>query len=123
MEVRVDSDGYPLDEDLEAIRTYAHSASSWLDSWDWLKETLSSYSGQVGYCSYIEEPWDGPWEHNGGLEQQKITFATCGWSGAEDLISAVTGNLIVSLLFYESWQRSGKYTFTCRRPRLVKEDS
>lgn len=49
----------------------------------------------------------GYWEQDG----DKYTLHTAGWSGNEDLISAMRDNEMFWMLYWESHRRGGHYVF------------
>ncbi len=102
----VDDDGYPDDARLEQIRT----ADSVGTGGRWLIETFPELAKSLGYASC---------EVTDGLDildhpEKRITFSTGGWSGCEDFIAAVLGNLMINMMFYYSWQRGGHYELRVR---------
>jgi len=102
-----DENGYPTDETLAAIRlwdvTTAVDAIACMDfvgrawkwpDWGWEKET----------------GWRGPDSWRSRTET-RYRISTGGWSGNEDLISALEDNLTVQMLGWHSSRRGGHYEY------------
>ncbi len=101
--LEVDQDEYPLESTLVAIR----EADDWEGAQAWMLEVFPTFSEKVSYSSCrIEEA-----ESSLGSPVKHICFSTGGWSGAEDFIEAVVGNLAIRALHYVEWKRGGHYVF------------
>lgn len=63
-----------------------------------------------GWLQYIREAWDHRrgeiWEENG-----RLYMTTGGWSGNEEIISAMSENLVLWGMFWESSHRGGLDVF------------
>jgi len=87
---------YPTDEQLEKIRKW---------------EVLSD-NDFIALMKYVHSLWEyadyGYW-----LQSEKNVFiiATAGWSGNEDIISALQENVMFWTLYWYLSQRGGKYIF------------
>lgn len=86
-------DGYPTDDELEIIK-------------EWSVETREDLEGFVDYLKQFFKIY-GRCEING----DELEIATGGWSGCEDVISALIKNRLFWLRFWESSHRGGLYTF------------
>jgi len=72
-----------------------------------------------GLINYIHERWNwknlvtSKWEKQGFDKRPVfvVKFITGGWSGNEDLIDALLENDIFETMWYDQWQRGGKFTF------------
>lgn len=100
----VDDGPYPSEAALDAIRTadaVKHGARFMVHTFPLLCAELAPYA----YCNVSKQ--------NNELygEVWRIEFSTQGWSGCEDFIAAVLGNMMVRMMWYESWRRGGHYTF------------
>jgi len=98
----LDSEGYPTSELLEYIRAYHPGAG----------QPILEFIEDV-----IEPAW---WMPEFGFRlgrkyrgKRKLRLSTGGWSGNEDLISAILSNLWLKSLAmqYASWTRGGHYYF------------
>jgi len=88
-------DGYPTEEELEKIRV-----------WD--------YMDMPTLFEYIESLWtyDDPYFRKERLKDGYVYhISTAGWSGNEDIISALSCNLMVWSLTWQSSRRGGHYEF------------
>ena len=86
-----DNAGYPTEETLEAIA-------------NWPSEDM------VSLFQFIKEAWkydDMCWRQEG----RTISASTVGWSGNEELISALRDNTIVWMICWQSSKRGGHYVF------------
>lgn len=100
----VDDGPYPSEAALDAIRTadaVKYGANFMVHTFPLLCAELAPYA----YCSVSER--DGDF----GRPVWLIEFSTNGWSGCEDFIDAVLGNMMVRMMWHESWRRGGHYTF------------
>lgn len=91
-----DAAPYPDDAILEQIRT----ADSVETTFPKLAAELAPYS----LCELSDDD-----------EYHIITFVTGGWSGCEDFIGAVLGNMMLRVMYYSAWKRGGWHEF--RVPR------
>lgn len=95
----MDSEGYPTEEELRAIR-----------KWD-----IKDFPRLL---DFVEERWT--YEKCTKRETIKDvykrellewTLITGGWSGNESLVNALLGNQFFELLWYYQWERGGKHVF------------
>lgn len=93
-----DADGYPAEETMLAIK-----------NWD--------FKNILGWLQYVREAWDHThgkiWEENGLLK-----MATGGWSGNEEIVSAMQENLALWGLLWESSHRGGLDVFNVSNAAL-----
>lgn len=86
-----DANGYPSEETILAIK-----------EWE--------FQDHSGWLQYVREAWNHTygkiWEENGLLK-----MATGGWSGNEEIISAMSENLVHWGMFWESSHRGGLEVF------------
>lgn len=89
-------DGYPSDVELARIE-------------HWPYDDLS------GLFAYIAERWTyrDLWQIR-GAKRDRISCSTGGWSGNEDLISALQSNLMAWALTWSESRRGGHYKFEVR---------
>ena len=85
---------YPSEEELKTIREWPHS-KPYADLMQYVK-SLWKYSD----CGYWREPAPGVYH-----------IATAGWSGNEDLISAMQGNYVFWSCCWVESVRGGAYGF------------
>ena len=98
MEPTFDRDGYPSEETLRTIATW--------EAWD-----------KEGWFEFIRSAWYYPeyFTNNDG----KITMSTGGWSGNEDIISAMEENRVLWAFIWASSRRGGHYEFDItNEPRM-----
>lgn len=91
MNATFDSDGYPTDETLDTIRTWTNG--------DW--------SGLLAFVT-------SAWNTNYGAVRQKsstIRFITGGWSGNEEVLSALKENTAFWTKFWLRDERGGLAVF------------
>lgn len=95
----MDDDGYPTEEELEKVRT-----------WDG-----RDYSGLM---EYVQDLWYYPdrfmrreIKDDMGRLKSEWTISTGGWSGNEDLISAMHDNHMFWACCWQQARRGGGYTF------------
>lgn len=87
---------YPTDEQLEKIK-----------NWD-------NYKDMLGLIDYIESIYP----HYGFIQRrgkyvQRVVFVTGGWSGCEDIISAMDRNVGL-MLAWEASYKGGKHIYKVR---------
>jgi len=93
-----DDEGYPKDSSLERMR----AAGLTLEQADaFLLHDFPAICEGIACCSYSAEDVDG---------SKRITFATGGWSGAEDLIDAMLNQFWIKYRHIE-WKRGGLFVF------------
>lgn len=92
----MDKDGYPDEEELQAIRT-----------WDW--------HDLDGLMAFVHDLWTyadcGYWDQQGDAYR----LSTGGWSGNEDIIEALQENRMFWTLCWVSSRRGGHYEFEVKR--------
>ena len=81
---------YPSNADLEEIRT-------------WEPNDID------GLIEHIRPQFEG----FGTIRPCKggYTLKTGGWSGNEEIIKAMLGNMLFCDIYYQSWERGGRYVF------------
>ena len=81
---------------------------------DELKKIIEwPHSDPKGLMDFIESIWefaDWGWSHKG----KKYYISTGGWSGNEDIISAMKQNWMFWNLYWEESKRGGHYIFHIR---------
>jgi len=95
VKIRADHDGYPVEEDVEALRNWSGPA----EEVPVVLDAVGEYLTECGYGSVKKYP-------NDGLEWQ---FATGGWSGCEEVIGAIP--LLVHSLAWQSSHRGGLHVY------------
>jgi len=110
MEPTFDKDGYPTQETLDAIE----------------KWPIATFADVKELFVYIEKAWkyhDWGWHAakrrtreswKGAPLRRKLQISTGGWSGNEDLISALQRNFVAWNLSWMSTRRGGHYVFEVR---------
>ena len=87
------NNGYPSEAELTRIR-----------EWPW-------GGGFRSLMEYVRERWayadNGYWEQEG----DRFAISTAGWSGNEDIISALEANQMFLMLCPVSWRRGGHYVY------------
>ena len=86
------SNGYPTDETLQAIR-------------EWPANDLPALFDFIGEAWQYQDYW----HHETATGEYH--FSTGGWSGNEDLIGALQGNVVVWALCWYSSRRGGHNVF------------
>lgn len=107
----VDSDGYPSEARLEQIRTAdtVGTGARWMvETFPKLCEELRPYA----YCE-VTYGWDIMQE-----PEYVIGLSTLGWSGCEDFINAVLGNMMLNVMYYSAWRRGGHHEFRVSKSAL-----
>jgi len=86
---------YPDDDQLQKIK-------------NWLVIGDDSFLALMEYVRGLWQYADcGYWKQDGGV----FTIATAGWSGNEDIISALKENTMFWLCYWQQSTRGGKYVF------------
>lgn len=101
--LEIDKDGYPDEGIIEEIRAlpFEHARQFLREDFPLLAKELPCSSIRV------KEVQDDDSLHGKELE---IIFTTGGWSGCEDFISAVLGNFLLRV-YYWQWNRGGRHVF------------
>ena len=99
--LELDDDGYPTEETLAEIREWKAG-----DGW--------------GLLEAVADIWFWPTYADINRQSKKAELSTGGWSGNEDVISAMQDNISWWTLHWYSIVRGGHYTF---RPLDVSESS
>jgi hypothetical protein len=86
--------GYPSDAELERIKNWP----------------VGSYNSYEDLFEYISDRW-WPDGDPGPRDNGRYRFATGGWSGNEDLISALEGNGAAWILAWQESRRGGLHIF------------
>jgi len=92
VKIRADRDGYPIEEDVEALR-----------AWSGPVEEVSAVLDAVG--EYLEACGFGSFEKMGDYWR----FATGGWSGCEEVIGAIPP--LVEAIAWRSSHRGGLHIY------------
>jgi hypothetical protein len=95
VKIRADRDGYPIEEDMEALRNW----SGPVEEVDDVLDAVGDYLKECGYGSAKRYPKDGT----------EWRFATGGWSGCEEVIGAIP--LLVQSLAWRSSHRGGLHIY------------
>jgi hypothetical protein len=85
-------DGYPNDDELKKISTWKHE-----DDFEKLMQYVLSLWWHAGMCTV-----------SGG----EYTLITGGWSGNEDIISAMQKNYMFWAMWWKSSNRGGRHVFS-----------
>jgi len=99
----LDNSGYPTEEYLQFIRDYKGDTMPIMDFVKLICETW--YYGSMGYRLTRK--------HKG---TRRLELHTLGWSGNEDIIRAIIGNIYLTncLMSYNMWRVGGHYYFEIR---------
>jgi len=97
----LDKDGYPDEASLKAIK-----------EWDFMEQGIS------GLLKLIEENtnWADRQIHITGKNPVLFEYHTGGWSGNEDVIEALRGNLLFWPFFWQKSTRGGHFYFKIEHP-------
>ncbi len=94
----MDANDYPEEQELERIR-----------KWDITKESVHKL------VEYVIERWKwakNDYARNYSTQKRiKIKLATGGWSGNEDIISALADNVLFWAIYWQRSERGGHYWF------------
>lgn len=105
-EPTLDDDGYPSEQTLEAIK-----------KWEYNDDTKF-----VDLLEYVNKVWH--WtdymqmretQNSFGDDVYEYTCVTGGWSGNEDLISALEQNFMFWALCWRESHRGGRHVFECKK--------
>ena len=97
----MDKDGYPIEEELEKIRT-----------WD-----IVDFLGMMKFIKCIWKYPERGWHESlvpcefGKDTQQVYEISTSGWSGNEEIIEAIHNNHMMWILHCYQSTRGGQYIF------------
>lgn len=94
-------DGYPTDEWLEFIKQYRPDES--MPIMDFVETLRDTWEYRESHFK-LDEPVG---------DKRNLVLITGGWSGNEDIVSAVLSNLWLKEIYmkYMMWQRGGAYYF------------
>jgi hypothetical protein len=104
LEPTFDRDGYPTEETLERIRT-------------WEIKTNADFAAVMDFAG---RAWSYPqyWECDPAFTEpdwprpcRQYVFSTGGWSGNEDIVSAIEANQVLQAIGAWSWRRGGHYEY------------
>ncbi len=97
-EILLDSDGYPTQEYLDWIENYKYTDMPIMDFID----NLEWYFDDWGFI--LKRKYNG---------RRKLELHTGGWSGNEEIIRAITGNIHLTAfkMKYVMWRTGGHYYF------------
>ncbi len=98
----LDEYGYPPDEWLASIRDARPTME---EAKKWMRDTLPDLVRKVGYGRVTMDFFPQA-EHS----VYELRIATGGWSGTEDLLSAVMSNVALAY-YWQSTHRGGLYVF------------
>lgn len=95
-------DDYPTEEELDLIK-----------KWD-----CSTYEGSVSLAEHLCKIWHygEPYAQLKGKSVKVLKLSTGGWSGNEDIMSAVNRNFLFKRHFY-SLHRGGHYVYKISKTR------
>ena len=99
-----DSGPYPDDDCLQQIR----DADAMRDGARWMVEMFPELASELEPYAHCEVTID---VDVFGNPEHVISFSTGGWSGCEDFINAVLGNVLLNVMYYSAWKRGGHYEF------------
>ena len=94
------SEGYPEDAELERIATWDHR-------------------DLPGLMQFVGTLWQYPefgWREVATSRGTLFTISTAGWSGNEEIISALHSNRLFWMLSWQSSRRGGHHEFELRKP-------
>jgi hypothetical protein len=100
----IDGNGYPTEEALDFLRSFHGSAE---DMVAYIRSLMNNGSSTLE--DFIDDY---------GRDEKRLTLVTGGWSGCEDVISALNGTMF-NIMFWESSHRGGKHTFTFSPQQLA----
>lgn len=100
--LELDQYGYPPEEWLASIRD---ARPTMAEAAQWMRETLPDLVANVGYGRVTMDFFPQA-QHS----VHELRIATGGWSGMEDLMSAVMGNIAL-VYYWQSTHRGGLYVF------------
>lgn len=95
-------DGYPSEDAVAAISRYRGDITT---ARAWLRDTLPTLWSTIPCAAVSESTVD-----RYGRPMRRLEFVTGGWSGAESVIDAVTGSMLLRL-YYVEWRRGGLHVF------------
>ena len=100
----LDEDGYPTDEQLGAVEKWPYEDC----------EGLAEYVCNLWHFENWAELRD--WKKDEfGHEYRELRLATAGWSGNEDIVSALNKNMMFSMLCWQSSHRGGLHIYHIRK--------
>lgn len=74
--------------------------------------------GFLAACRDVYDECYGKWEQTSYLDTDdpyiEVDIRTGGWSDNEAVVEAMLRNRFISTMFYESWQRGGRFVFHFR---------
>jgi hypothetical protein len=103
-EDKMNKDGYPEEHELKKI-----------EQWD--------YHGFQELMEYIEDLWKYPhyWtQTKNSFGHNEYHISTGGWSGNEDIITALQGNLMFWAMCWMKSERGGHFVFEIRKNKESK---
>jgi hypothetical protein len=109
-EPELDVDGYPTADQLQAIRFWG--ASTRTEQWD--SAVLISLLQYVRSLWNYPNAWDEedvPDDFRDGKFVRRYGISTCGWSGNEDVVDALSENWLFWSRCWVSHRRGGHYVF------------
>lgn len=92
---------YPNEEELEKIKT-----------WD-----CNDFHGLMSFVHALWELKSWGWSQDGDI----YSISTGGWSGNEDLISALKQNMMFWMLYWQRSTRGGHYIFAPMRIDIIEK--
>lgn len=100
----LDSDGYPTTEFIEYVRHYDLLSSGYQELLHNLEDAINQH---------------GTFRSTDLLKEKEVYIATGGWSGNEEIISALHDNLLFWGICWQKSERGGAYWFTI--PEIIKQ--
>ena len=98
----LDTDGYPLEESLENLK-----------SWDYFNRSLADF-----LKLWNDTWWSPSWGWR--FTRRRLYVSTGGWSGNEETIDYIYRNFLFWSLHWVSTRRGGHYTFELPA-KVIKE--
>lgn len=95
---------YPTEEELKAI-----------EEWDTLKDCEGLAEFVVSKWSYGVNEFSDWRKDEDGKPYRLLVLATAGWSGNEDIISALHKNLMFNMICWRSSHRGGLHIYHIRK--------
>lgn len=96
----MDDDGYPTEDDLEQVRAFTGSPHELID----LVTSMWNFPPFVKVTDFVDRY---------GVARKRVEMVTGGWSGNEDLASALAGT-VFHLTSWESTHRGGLTVYEVR---------
>ena len=101
-------DGYPTDESLERLEKCEFTPAT---ARAFLTDDLPAIAGQIAYM----QVWTEDARDDFDKPVVRVSYATGGWSGAEDLIDAMLSHFWIRY-YHTMWKRGGLFVFELPPP-------